>query len=287
VTVLKVAPAPVYSQPSESPYGTFGAKQETSDLASYPSYSAPALQSFNEADNPYGYFGNEDALSSASPFQTPRGGVASQSTSNGLGPSHSPHAFTFQTTSLHTEASLSEENYGCFDPDSDQIHLTASLDIPHVAPSFPRSISESIPKSWSTDPDVFPNAPRLFPSKSHRVITSTSAPSLNRLMLSSYLDDSSHLAWKEGKHAEAFEVTNTVHNEIKSYLANIRSSSERRVERSSSEGDPLVASELIEWIPSTAASDDLRLLAKTLAQKGDIQKVLPHPSSLMMFPHRL
>jgi hypothetical protein len=284
----------------ESPYGTFGAVQSiqefhpSSSLQPKPSHVPPT---FNETETPYGYFGMED-LPTASPFQTPRS--LSQVSSP---PSQSnAQVFTFQQQPSHSQSESSvieENNYGYFNPElisppsdihritsHDQIMMTASCDSTHLdAPSCYRSISDTAPKNRiSVDVNSFPNALRLHQSQSHRVTLSNGSSPMNRLELSSLLDESCHQAWKERKYHEAFKITDMVHSQIKSYLENLRrlhSSNGEKGERSPSESETLLLSDLTEWIPSAAATEDLTLLAKTLAQKGDIQKA----SALLSLGH--
>lgn len=277
--------------PSECPYGTFGVGQPMQEfhpspsLQPKPSISSHISPTFNETETPYGYFGMED-FPAASPFQTPRSLPI-------ISPSHTKsnaQIFTFQQQIPHSQSEpsfIEENNYGYFNPElisspsdihritsHDQIMMTASCDSCHFdAPSCFRSKSDIPLKNH--DVNSFPHALRLQQSQSHRIPSSNGSPAMNRLELSSLLDESSHQAWKERKYHEAFKITDMVHSQIKSYLENLRrlhSSSGEAGERSASENEVLLLSELTDWIPSAAATEDLTLLAKTLAQKGDIQK---------------
>jgi hypothetical protein len=232
-------------------------------------------------------------LPTASQFQTPR--AAPQVISPPSRPNHSnAQVFTFQQQAVsqsQSQSSIDENNYGYFNPElisrptdihritsHDQILTTASCDSSHPeAPSYYRSTSDPRAQNRTTvDSNGFPSAAlRLQQSQSHRVTLSNGNSPMNRLELSSLLDESSHQAWKERKYQEAFKITDMVHTQIKSYLENLRRlhTSGGGRERTPSESETLLLSELTEWIPSVAATEDLTLLAKTLAQKGDIQKV--------------
>lgn len=286
VNLTESVSTPVFAP--EECYGTFALEATTNLNLSHPTFqtqvSTQSAPFFNESETPYGYFGMDDIPTSIA-FQTPRnssGNVGLNTPPSLAKNTSSPTVFTFQISHQNENQNIaSEDNYGYFNPElispshdanHDMVLSTASSDSSHVdAPTCHRSLSDGTTKNRSTiDSNGFPSAIRLHHSQSHKVTSNSGASPINRLQLSSLLDESSHQAWKEGKYQEAYQITHLVHNEIRSYLQNLK---QLHGQQKKDENDSHTPSKLTDWIPTAAATEDLRLLAKTLAQKGDIQKV--------------